>query len=74
MCFRGTKVPAEDVSLASQKQYLFGIKVPVPSSKHNETRQISSTVSYPWQKSKARSAGELSLTLLGVRSNFTFAT
>lgn len=61
------------MSLASQTQGLFGIKASVPSSKHNETRQISSTASYPWQTSKARSAGELSLTLLGIRSNLTFA-
>ena len=59
---------------SSQKRYLLNVKIPVPSSERNETGQIGSTASYPWQESRARSAPELSLNPSGVRSNFTFTT
>ena len=59
---------------SSQKRYLLNVKIPVPSSERNETGQIGSTASYPWQESRARSAPELSLNPSGIRSNFTFTT
>lgn len=47
----------------SQKWYLLNIRVPVPPSGHNETRFNSSC---PWQESRVKNAGELSLNPLGV--------
>lgn len=57
---------------SSQKRYLLNIKVSVPPSERDQTRQIGSTVSYPWQESKGRRARELSLNPSSIRWNFTF--
>lgn len=59
---------------SSQKWYLLNVKVSVPSWEHDETGQIGSAASYPWQESKARNAKELSLNPSGIRLNFTFTT
>lgn len=59
---------------SSQKWYLLNVKVSVPSSECNETMQMGSTTSYPWQESKAWSTRELGLNPSGIRSNFTFTT